>query len=137
MVGETSTARKKEHLSYLFCLNLISCTLIRQIISLKLFFMKKLFLVPAVIFFAAFTIDPGKWTGYISDSHCGAAGNNEGHASCAKKCIGEGYKPVFVVQDKVYAITNPEKVEKYIGDKVTIEGSISGDTTITIETVSK
>ena len=99
--------------------------------------MKKLLLLPVVFFFAAFTTDNGKWTGYISDSHCGAKGNNADHAACAKKCIGEGYKPVFVVGEKVYAISNPEKVDKYIGDKVTIEGSMSGDTAIAIKKISK
>lgn len=99
--------------------------------------MKKFLLFPILFLAAAFTVNNGKWTGYISDSHCGAAGNKADHAACAKKCIGEGYKPVFVVDDKIYAITNPEKVEKYIGDKVTIEGSISGDTAISIEKISK
>lgn len=99
--------------------------------------MKKLLLLPLLFCFAAFTNDNGKWTGYISDSHCGAAGNSPDHASCAKKCIGEGYKPVFVVGDKVYAITNPEKVTDYVGDKVTITGSISGDTAISIKKISK
>src|SRR5580765_1255530 len=100
--------------------------------------MKKYFLLTLLFFSAAaFALDGGKWTGYISDSHCGAAGNTADHASCAKKCIGEGYKPVFVVGDKVYAISNPEKVSDYIGDKVTIEGSITGDTVISITKISK
>ena len=92
-----------------------------------------------LVFFVSITVfaaDNGKWTGYISDSHCGAAGNNAGHAACAKKCIGEGYAPVFVVGDKVYAISDPKKVDEFIGDKVTIEGSISGDT-ILIQKISK
>lgn len=99
--------------------------------------MKKYLLLLALSFsVAAFAADNGKWTGYISDSHCGAAGNNADHAACAKKCIGEGYKPVFVVGDKVYAISNPEKVDKYIGDKVTIKGTITGDSSIEIKKVS-
>jgi hypothetical protein len=91
--------------------------------------MKK-YLLLLVLFFSVtvFAADNGKWTGYISDSHCGASGNKDGHADCAKKCIGEGYKPVFVVGDKVYAISNPEKASDYVGDKVTIRGSITGDT---------
>lgn len=98
--------------------------------------MKKYLLLLALSFsVAVFAADNGKWTGYISDSHCGAAGNNADHAACAKKCIGEGYKPVFVVGDKVYAISNPEKVDKYIGDKVTIKGTITGDS-IEIKKVS-
>ena len=105
--------------------------------NIKLAHMKKYLLLPVVFFsVAAFAFDNGKWTGYISDSHCGAKGNNDGHAACAKKCIGEGYKPVFVVGDKVYTISNPEKVDKYIGEKVTIKGTITGDA-IDIKKISK
>lgn len=99
--------------------------------------MKKYLLSLAMLFsVAAFAGDKGKWTGYISDSHCGAKGNNAGHAECAKKCVKEGYAPVFVVGDKVYTINNPEKVDKYIGDKVTIKGTIT-DGAIEIQKISK
>ena len=99
--------------------------------------MKKYLLLLGMFFsVVAFAGDKGTWTGYISDSHCGAKGNNAGHADCAKKCIKEGYAPVFVVGDKVYAINDPKKVDKYIGDKVTIKGTITGDT-IDIEKISK
>jgi hypothetical protein len=100
--------------------------------------MKKYFLM-TVLFFsvAVFAADNGKWTGYIGDSHCGSSGTGDGHASCAKKCIGEGYKPMFIVGDKAYAISNPDKVSKYIGDKVTISGDLVGDSIITIKKISK
>ena len=99
--------------------------------------MKKYLLLLGMFFsFAVFAADKGTWTGYISDAHCGAKGNNDGHASCAKKCVKEGYAPVFVVGDKVYAISDPKKVSKYIGDKVTITGTITGDA-IDIEKISK
>jgi len=84
----------------------------------------------------AFAADKGTWTGYISDAHCGAKGNNAGHADCAKKCVKDGYAPVFVVGDKVYTINDPKKVSNYIGDKVTITGTITGDA-IDIEKISK
>ena len=99
--------------------------------------MKKYLLLLGMFFsFAAFTGDKGTWTGYISDSHCGAKGNNAAHAECAKKCVKEGYAPVFVVGDKVYAISDPKKVGDYIGDKVTITGTIT-DNTIEIEKITK
>jgi len=99
--------------------------------------MKK-YLLSLVLLFSvyAYAADKGTWTGYISDSHCGAKGNNDGHADCAKKCIKEGYAPVFVVGDKVYTINEPKKVSKYIGEKVTITGTITGDA-IAIEKVEK
>jgi hypothetical protein len=99
--------------------------------------MKKYLLLLLVTFsLAAFAADKGTWTGYISDAHCGAKGNNDGHADCAKKCVKEGYAPVFVVGDKVYAIMDPKKVSKYIGDKVTITGTITDDK-IDIEKIAK
>jgi hypothetical protein len=97
---------------------------------------KYLLLLFISISLTALAFDKGTWTGYISDSHCGAKGNNDGHAACAKKCVKEGYAPVFVVGDKVYTINDPKKVSKYIGDKVTISGTITGDA-IDIEKVSK
>jgi hypothetical protein len=99
--------------------------------------MKKYLLFVGMFFsIVAFAADKGTWTGYISDEHCGAKGNNAGHADCAKKCVKQGYAPVFVVGDKVYAISDPKKVSKYIGDKVTITGTITGDA-IDIEKISK
>jgi hypothetical protein len=99
--------------------------------------MKKYLLLLAVLFsFAVYAADKGTWTGYISDSHCGAKGNNAGHADCAKKCVKDGYAPVFVVGDKVYTINDPKKVSDYIGDKVTITGTITGSA-LDIEKISK
>ena len=83
-----------------------------------------------------YAADKGTWTGYISDSDCGTKGNNADHAACAKKCVKNGAAPVFVVGDKVYTISNPKKVSKYVGDKVTITGTLTGDA-IEIEKVSK
>ncbi|MDP2337597.1 MAG: hypothetical protein Q8N05_14360 [Bacteroidota bacterium] len=85
---------------------------------------------------AANVMDKGKWTGFISDEHCGIKGNNKGHASCAKSCVSGGSKAVFVVADKVYAISNPKKVENFIGDEVTITGSITNNV-LEIETIKK
>jgi hypothetical protein len=100
--------------------------------------MKKYLLLVILSFSIAITTagDKGKWTGYISDSDCGAKNNMKDHAACAKKCIAGGAKPVFVVGKKVYTISNPEKVTDFIGDKVTITGTITGDA-LEIEKVSK
>ena len=100
--------------------------------------MKKYLLLPLMIltFALAYAFEKGTWTGFISDSHCGAKGNNEGHADCAMKCIKGGALPVFVVGKKVYAITDPKKVSDFIGQKVTITGTITGDS-LDIEKVTK
>jgi hypothetical protein len=99
--------------------------------------MKK-YLLLLVLFFSGivFAADKGTWTGYISDADCGTKGNNAEHAACAKKCVKNGAAPVFVVGDKVYTISNPKKVAKFIGDKVNITGTMTGDA-IDIEKISK
>ena len=99
--------------------------------------MKK-YLLFVVLFISGlvYAADKGTWTGYISDSDCGTKGNSADHAACAKKCIKSGAKPVFVVGEKVYSISNPKKVEKFIGDKVTITGTVTGDD-IAIEKIAK
>lgn len=100
--------------------------------------MKKYLLLAVFALSAALSYagDKGKWTGFISDSDCGLKGNKKDHAACAKKCIEGGAKPVFVVGDKVYAINNPEKVSKFIGEKVKITGTITGDA-VDIDSITK
>lgn len=72
----------------------------------------------------------GTWTGYISDSHCGAKGAKEGHAECATKCVKEhDAKYVFVndADHKVYNIDAQDKVAAHAGHHVTVKGSVDGD----------
>lgn len=72
----------------------------------------------------------GSWTGYISDSLCGAKGANEKHADCATKCVKEkGAKYVFVndADQKVYNIDAQDKVAAHAGHHVTVKGSVDGD----------
>jgi hypothetical protein len=72
----------------------------------------------------------GSWTGYISDSMCGAKGANEKHADCAAKCVKEhGAKYVFVndADKKVYAIDAQDKVAAHAGHHVSVKGSVDGD----------
>ena len=72
----------------------------------------------------------GSWTGYISDSICGAKGANESHAACATKCVKEkGAKYVFVndADHKVYAIDAQDKVAAHAGHHVVVKGTVKGD----------
>ena len=79
--------------------------------------------------FVTFGAD-GSWTGYISDSACGAKGANDKHAECAVKCVKEkGAKYVFVndADHKVYAIDAQDKVAVHAGHHVTVKGSVDGE----------
>ena len=89
--------------------------------------MKKLALVFAFCAVAAFGAE---WTGYISETKCGAKHNDGSQASidCVKGCIKAGAKPVLVVGDKVIAIANPAKVpESLYGQQGESEGKMKGD----------
>ena len=57
------------------------------------------------------------------------------HASCAKKCLSDGEKPVLVVGEKtVYTITSPETLASHAGEKVTVNADVKG-TALTIKSV--
>jgi hypothetical protein len=87
--------------------------------------------VAATLFAGALALaGEGSWTGYISDSACGAKGAKEGHAECAAKCVKEhGAKYVFVndADKKVYAIDAQDKAAAHAGHHVTVKGSVEGD----------
>ena len=71
--------------------------------------------------------DKGTWTGFITDEHCGVKSANESHAECAKKCVAGGKTAVLVIGDKMYKFSDPQKVADFVGQKVTIKGSLNGD----------
>ena len=71
-------------------------------------------------FGAAQTTKTQTLSGYISDSKCGAMHMDNG-LGCVKKCIEDGYFPVFVdAQKKVWAIENPYAVKDYYGYNVKV-----------------
>jgi hypothetical protein len=82
----------------------------------------------------ALTAMAGEWTGYISDSKCGAKGAKDAHADCAVSCVKGGASPVFVTGGKVYKIDDTSKVADHVGHKVTITGELKGDT-VQVESV--
>ncbi len=76
-------------------------------------------------------------TGVVADSMCAsnaAKASTPEHAACAAKCIKGGSAPVLVVGDKVYKISNPDKVISFAGQKVTIDGKVDADT-ITVASI--
>ena len=75
-----------------------------------------------------------EFTGWISDSKCGAKGASAEHKDCAMRCVKGGAVPVFVMDGKVLKIDDTSKVERHIGQKVTVTGSVDGDT-IKVESV--
>jgi hypothetical protein len=70
------------------------------------------------------------WAGVISDEHCGAkhAAMTADDKACVEKCTKDGATAVFVAGDKVYKIENQDAVQKHLGHKVSITGTMKGDT---------
>jgi hypothetical protein len=83
----------------------------------------------------------GEWTGYVTDSHCGANGATKDHtAACVEKCMKGGSKAELYVESekKSYALNDFSKVKALVGHKVTVKGSLDPDTgTIKIDSAAK
>jgi len=72
-------------------------------------------------------------TGVFTCSKCKHAGGSG--ADCAKQCIKSGVAPIFVTSDgKTLKVANPDKVGDKVAEKVTVTGTVDGDT-LTIESV--
>ncbi len=80
------------------------------------------------------------WTGWISDSACGAKGANAGHAACATKCVKDkGASWVFVdaKTKKVVPIHNQDAVsDANLGKEVKVTGMKESDGSIHINSIA-
>ena len=89
--------------------------------------MKKFALGFAVCAMCAFA---ESWTGYVSESGCGAkhVDGSEKSVACVKSCVKRGAAPVLVVDGKVLKVKDTTKVMDFLGQKVMVEGSLDGET---------
>jgi hypothetical protein len=80
------------------------------------------------------------WTGWISDSSCGAKGANAAHKACAQTCLKEkGASFVFVNDSdkKVIAIHNQDAVKTDdLGMKVKVTGHLMDDGSLHVENIA-
>ena len=78
------------------------------------------------------------WSGWITDSHCGAKGAKAGHTDCAVKCMKEGHKLVFLndADKKLYQVDNQELAKSHLGYEVVVTGKLEGET-IKVESIAK
>src|SRR5271155_1209912 len=94
-------------------------------------------ILAATLLAAGFTMAAdGTWTGYISDSNCGAKGANDKARECTIKCVKGGAKYVFVndADKKVFIVDAQDKVAGHAGHHVTVKGTVDGDT-LKLETI--
>jgi hypothetical protein len=92
--------------------------------------MKKLFTAGALLSLSAVGAYAATWTGVVSDSHCGAMHSKltSDDAACIQKCAKNGESAVLVVGDKVYKIDNQDALKSHLAEKVTVTGTMKGDT---------
>jgi hypothetical protein len=87
---------------------------------------KKVAVVFAFASISAFATD---WSGTIMDTKCSSNKAMRDNAACAAKCIKGGDAAVLVTPDgTVYKIADQDKVVAHAGHKVTISGTMDGDT---------
>ena len=81
----------------------------------------------------------GTWTGYFTDSHCGAKGASAKHSKeCVSKCLADGGKLVFYNSgdQKLYNLdeAGAKMGLDHVGKEVKVTGTVAGDT-ITVEKI--
>jgi hypothetical protein len=99
---------------------------------------KKLVAIAALtLSFATASAFAASFTGVVADEMCAANPakvSTPEHAACAAKCIKGGSPAVLVVGEKVYKVSNPDKIASFAGHKVTVDGTLENDT-ITVASV--
>jgi hypothetical protein len=84
--------------------------------------------------------DTATWTGWISDSGCGAKGMSADHKACALKCVHEkGGKFVFVNSEtkQVFNIHNQDAVsDSNVGMEVQLTGHLMDGGEIHVESIA-
>ena len=81
------------------------------------------------------------WTGWISDSHCGAKGMSADHKACAQTCVKtKGATYVFVngADKKVINIHNQDAVDadKDLGTQVSVTGHLMDDGSVQVDKIA-
>jgi hypothetical protein len=79
------------------------------------------------------------WTGWITDSHCGAKGANAQHTrACVEKCAKGDGKVVFYNNgdQKLYELDKTDKALENVGHEVVITGHLDGGK-IKVEKIEK
>ena len=90
-----------------------------------------------VAFFAA--AEEGTWSGWVTETHCAAAGAKAAHKDCGTKCVKEkGAKvALYNPSDKsVYVLSGDnDKMLGMMATQVTVKGSMGKDKTITVTSI--
>ena len=102
--------------------------------------MKKLICAVALMTVGVLSVNAETVTGFVGDSQCkhdGSKGAKD--VACSKACIQKkGASPVLMTEGKAlkFDAASEEKAKALAGEKVTVEGTVSGDT-ITVTSIEK
>jgi len=70
-----------------------------------------------------------EFKGFVEDTMCAGKPAMKDDAACAQKCIKAGSPAVLVTDDgKIYKIADQAKIVSHAGEKVTVTGTLKGDT---------
>jgi len=101
---------------------------------------RKLLYSLQIAILAAAPLAAANWTGWISDSSCGASNANGDAASrdCAERCIKDGAKPVLVTDGdgKVLQLSSKLDLKAHLRHKVMVTGELKGET-VTVKSIAK
>jgi hypothetical protein len=83
------------------------------------------------------TAEDGTWTGWVTETHCGAAGAKEAHADCAAKCVKEkgAHWALYNTTDKSqFTLSGDDAMMlKMAAKEVTVKGTMNKEKkTITV-----
>lgn len=80
---------------------------------------------------------PESIVGYIVDKPCSGHQAMWTNEACVVKCFKEGADAVLVTEEgKVYKLDQQDKAKEFPGKKVTVTGSVSGDS-ISVTSIAK
>ena len=70
----------------------------------------------------------GSWTGWITDTKCGAKGAKAEHKGCSEDCLGKGHKLVFYnnADKKLYPLDKQDAAKANLGYEVKVTGEADG-----------
>ncbi len=89
----------------------------------------------------SFGAEKGRWTGYLTDTHCAQQGATKEHTTaCINKCMRDGAKAALWNESdqQLYTLSNFDRVSGLVGSQVEITGTLDPDTrTITVESANR
>lgn len=90
--------------------------------------MKKLTAVLALTAGFSLSAFAANYTGYIVDKTCSGNKAMWTDTACVQKCVDGGAPAMFVTEDgKVYLVDDQAKVKTFFGKKVSVSGTMKGD----------